>query len=224
MSMTFAYAQRPEVGFFAGGSYYNGDINPGQPFSNMNAGYGLVFRYNLDTRLALKLNAFRGSLASDETVQQIRPMRDASFTGTVNDIAVTAEINFLKFFIGSNKHKASPYIFGGFGYYFYSGDYTALESGGGYSGNGFAMPFGIGGKYSLTETIGVAFEWGYRKTFTDGLDGLQEYYPVDQGQDLYGVQMSNAATNDWYSFAGVSVTLDLSVFMREECRDMQRNY
>ena len=224
MSVMFTYAQRPELGLFAGGSYYNGDINPGQLFSNTNAGYGLVFRYNLDTRLALNLSAFRGDIGADESVHAIRPLRNAVFSGTVNDVSLTGEFNFLKFFIGSSKHKASPYLFGGLGYYFYSGDYTALETGGSYSGNGFSVPFGLGAKFSVTKTLGLALEWGYRKTFNDGLDGLQEYYPVDEGSNLYGVQMSNAATNDWYSFAGVSITLDLSVFQEEECRDMQRNY
>lgn len=216
------YGQRPEAGVFAGGSFYNGDINPGQPFGQTQGGFGLVFRHNLDTRLALKASVFRGGLESSEEKFAVRPFRKASFSGSVTDVALTAEFNFLKFFIGSSKNKFSPFIFGGAGYYFYNGDYSATESGGSYSSNGFAVPFGVGVKYSLTKTLGIAVEWGYRKTFDDKLDGLEATYPVQQNNDLYGVQMSNAATNDWYSFAGIALTLDLSIFKREVCRDQQR--
>lgn len=216
-------AQRPEAGIFAGASFYNGDINPGQPFGPSNTGYGFVYRHNLDTRLALKANVFRGGLESDEELYAVRPFRDARFSATVTDVALTAEFNFLDFFIGSTKNKFSPYIFGGAGYYFYSGDYSAAGIENSYSSSGFALPFGIGAKYSLTKTLGLAFEWGYRKTFDDNVDGLQEYYPVEEGNALYGVQMSNAVTNDWYSFAGISLTLDLSIFKREVCENQPRN-
>lgn len=222
MVIASSYGQRPEAGVFAGGSFYNGDINPGQPFGQTRGGFGLVYRHNLDTRLALKASVFRGGLESSEEQYAVRPFRAASFSGTVTDVAVTAEFNFLDFFIGSSKNNFSPFLFGGAGYYFYNGDYSAVEGGGSYSSTGFAVPFGAGLKYSLTKTIGVALEWGYRKTFNDGLDGLAENYPVNGNNNLYGVQMSNAVTNDWYSFAGVFFTLDLSIFKTEVCRDQQR--
>ncbi len=216
-------AQRPEAGVFAGASFYNGDINPGQPFGPSKAGYGFVYRHNLDTRLAVKANVFRGNIESNEELYAVRPSRDARFNATITDVALTAEFNFLDFFIGSSKNKFSPFIFGGAGYYFYTGDYSITGSQNSYSNSGFAVPFGIGAKYSLTKTLGLAFEWGYRKTFDDTIDGLEEYYPVEENNALHGVQLSNAATNDWYSFAGISLTLDLSIFKREVCRDQQRN-
>lgn len=215
------HGQRPEAGVFAGASYYNGDINPGQPFSQAKGGYGFVYRHNLDKRLAVRANVFRGTLESDEELYAVRPSRDARFNATVTDVALTAEFNFLDFFIGSSKNKFSPFIFGGAGYYFYSGEYSTAGPQDSYSNSGFAVPFGIGAKYSLTETLGLAFEWGYRKTFDDNIDGLQQYYPEEENN--HGVQLSNAATDDWYSFAGVSLTLDLSIFKREVCLDQQSN-
>lgn len=225
MAVSAGYGQKSEAGLFVGGSYYNGDINPGLPFGQTKPAYGLVFRYNLDTRIAINVSASRGSLEADESNFEIRPYRNASFSSNVTDVTMTGEFNFLPFFIGSRKNKFSPYLFGGLGYYFYSGDYRVQEGiyGGHYNGSGFNMPIGIGLKYSLTRTLGLAFSWGYRKTFGDGLDGLDEFYSTDQNDPLYEVQLSNPSNNDWYSFAGVSLTLDLSIFKKNVCDDLQRN-
>lgn len=221
-----AYSQYSEVGFFGGGSFYNGDVNPGKQFLQTRPSFGAIFRYNLDTRLAARFSVYRGSLTGNESDMQVRPYREAEFDGNVTEFSLLGEFNFLKYFTGSSKNVITPFLFGGIGYHFYGGDY-AVSYGNEqfeYSGSGLAVPFGIGVKYSLSEHIGLAAEWGYRKIFTDELDGLPGTYdelPVDDNS-LHGVQLSNTATNDWYSFAGLSLTLNLDIFKREICEDLQR--
>lgn len=218
-----AFSQYMEAGFFGGGTYYTGDVSPNQPFTGTNPGYGAVFRYNLDNRLAARAGVYRGKITGNEAEQQIRPFREANFEGNVLDFTVLGEFNFLKYMTGGTKDKLSPYLFGGVGYHLYSGSYNVLDGqSADYSGSGFSIPFGLGVKYSLSRNIGLSAEWGYRKTFEDDLDGMGEFYSTDPNHDLYMVQMSNAATNDWYSFAGLTLTLRLDVFSREVCRDLQR--
>jgi Domain of unknown function (DUF6089) len=45
-----------------------------------------------------------------------------------------------------------------------------------YKSTQFAIPFGIGGEYALTEDIRVGLELGYRKTFTDYIDDVSTTY------------------------------------------------
>lgn len=220
------YSQYSEVGVFGGGSFYNGDVNPGQQFLQTKPSFGAIYRYNLDTRLAARFSVYRGSLAGNESDMQVRPFREADFSGNVTDFSLLGEFNFLKYFTGSSKNVITPFLFGGIGYHFYSGNYTVREENEQfeYSGSGFALPFGIGVKYSLSEHFGLAAEWGYRKTFADDLDGLPGTYDElpENDNSLRGVQLSNTATNDWYSFAGLSLTLNLDIFKREVCEDLQR--
>lgn len=216
-----AFSQFSEAGFFAGGSFYNGDVNPGQPFLQTKAGYGAVYRHNFDTRLAARLGVYRGQISANEADIGIRPSRQAVFEGNVTDISLVGEFNFLKYFTGSTMHRITPFIFGGVGYHMSSGNYsTQIVSSKDYSSSSFSVPFGLGFKYSLAKNFGLSFEWGYRKTFNDKIDGLDSKYP--KGSSLEDVQLSNASTNDWYSFAGLTLTLKLDIFKREVCRDLQR--
>ena len=61
-----------------------------------------------------------------------------------------------------------------------------------------SMPFGLGIKFNLINNLGVAIEWGMRKTITDQIDGLSETY-------IEGYQLSNTQNNDWYSIIGISL-------------------
>jgi hypothetical protein len=104
----------------------------------------------------------------------------------------------------------------------------------------FSMPFGLGVKYSVNKLIGVGAEWGMRKTTTDYLDDVsQTYYLNLAGVDPAavsvtelasdpllthnaGMQRGNSRNTDWYSFAGVSVTVKIRMLSKERCLDHQR--
>jgi hypothetical protein len=228
VSVTGVQSQELEAGVMAGGNYYNGDIIPGMMFRKVKPNYGAMVRYNLDTRLSVRASLSRGAVGADEAIANVRPERMASFDASLTEISTTAEFNFMKYFTGSSKHRISPYLFGGVGYFFYNGDVTALADGNNYaesySGSGMTVPFGIGFKLSLTRTLCLTTDWGYRKLFTDNLDGLPEYYNIGSENDPELIQLSNAATNDWYAFAGISLSLRLDVFKKDVCRDLQRGF
>jgi hypothetical protein len=105
-----------------------------------------------------------------------------------------------------NRRKeshATPYIFAAVGYSLILSTTigTAANSTGkpGKATSHVTVPFGVGYKYRVNDVVSVGCEWGMRKTFTDNLDGI-----LNPGPDgSYSVSHNN----DWYSFAGVYVTV-----------------
>jgi len=190
------YAQRSEVGLFAGGSYYLGDLNPNRHFGNIQPAFGVVYRYNLNLRWALKVNALYGGLLGDDASQVgFDKERNLSFKSSLMDFSGQIELNFLPYFTGSDKYRFSPYIFAGLAIYNfnpkakYNGQWyelqplgtegqgtTAFPNRQTYSLTQVAFPFGIGIKYGLTKYLCIGAEWSLRKTFTDYLDDVSTTY------------------------------------------------
>jgi len=95
-----------------------------------------------------------------------------------------------------------------------------------YSLTGFAVPFGIGFKANIGTYVCVGAEWGLRYTFTKYLDDVgglyYEFSPNDMSSETYEIvkyfadptgrhtpnsQRHSTIKNDWYSFAGVVITI-----------------
>lgn len=92
-----------------------------------------------------------------------------------------------------------------------------------------SLPFGVGVKANLSKYMGISIEWGMRKTFTDYLDDVSaRYYDpailaakrgamtaqlsdpsigTDPNYTNVGRQRGNPTTKDWYSFAGIALTV-----------------
>jgi hypothetical protein len=100
-----------------------------------------------------------------------------------------------------------------------------------YSLTGFAIPFGIGFKANIGRYVCVGAEWGLRYTFTKYLDDVgssywnpttdKDYKNIDseskriveyfsdpaETKHTYGAQRCSTNKNDWYSFAGIIITI-----------------
>jgi len=98
-----------------------------------------------------------------------------------------------------------------------------------YALTSFAIPFGIGFKANIGRYVCIGAEWGMRFTFTNYLDDVGGlYYNFSYYEDrmpasifevithfadpsavkhTYGSQRYSTLTPDWYSFAGVTVTV-----------------
>lgn len=92
-----------------------------------------------------------------------------------------------------------------------------------------SIPFGLGVKCNISKTFSVGLEWGMRYTFTDYLDDVSGTYASPdviqsergnvayelsnrsnlQDETLEGRQRGNSKTNDWYSFALVTFSMNL---------------
>lgn len=241
-----------DIGLLGGVTYYLGELNPGMPFRLSKPAFGVMYRQNFNSRISLRVHGLRGSVAGDDAVSESNPERNLNFESKITEAGVQLEINFFDFNIGSRNHVISPYLFGGPTVFFFkpfgilpSGktELPPLTTEGQdkpYNLYAFSGSFGLGVKYSLNKLIGIGAEWGMRKTTTDYLDDVSTTYYLNlAGKDPAlatlpeiasdpllshngGMQRGNSRNTDWYSFAGVSVTLKIKMLGKEKCLDTQR--
>jgi hypothetical protein len=196
-----------EIGGMAGGSFYMGDANNNAAFRNMNPAAGLLFRYNINFRAALKANlAWARVTGSTEGLKNVFPNNgQVAFERNVIDLGVQGEFNFFPY---SDKYKylytkrISPYIAGGLGF-------SAAPGGGG--GSMFFSPHisaGTGVKYKLTSRINIGAELSIRKLFGDGLDTMGDNKLLDNPYQITGGAFKN---KDWYSMPVITVTYDFGL-------------
>ncbi len=253
VSSLFATGQTMEVGLFGGFSYYLGDLNPGKHFLQPEPAYGLLARYNINPRWALRAMAYRGHVMGDDAVSKTSSIRNLNFRSRVTEFSAVAEFNFFDYYTGSKRDVLSPYIFGGVGVFLFEpeagglslrdigteGQQVGFDGRSPYNLYSFAIPFGLGVKFSLNKRLALTAEWGMRKTFTDYLDDVSRTYylegaqidPADPAQLLSDPTMQhrplmergNPETRDWYNFSGITLTYKFRIFNKKGCPDQQRN-
>jgi hypothetical protein len=187
---------RNEVGIFIGGSYYTGDLNPYKHFLQTKFAGGLLYRYNITPRWALKVTALIGGLEGSDTKSRANPDRNLSFRSYIFEFSPQIEFNFLQYIIGDKKHWITPYIFAGAALFTFQpqaqyeskwynlnslgteGQGTTLDGAKKpYSLASVSLPFGIGVKMAPFNFLSLGLEWGIRKTFTDYIDDVSTVYP-----------------------------------------------
>lgn len=203
-SSTQVLAQQFEIGPFAGGANYVGDvgnstyINPNSVFA------GAIFKYNASTRHSYRLSLVHTQLEADDTDSKDlrRQERGYSFSTGLTEISAGLEFTFWEFNLTRNDNHGTPYLFTGVNYYF--ADQLEATSRSTIEENGktgdFSIPISLGYKHQLNSFLAGGIELGARYTLTDNLDGSHT------GDFAFG----NPNTNDWYVFAGVYVTFYFS--------------
>lgn len=195
---------RYEVGVMFGGNSYYGDANYSSLMKNMNIMGGIVGRYNINPRLAVKANLAVARISGSTADFDNRfPGGDVDFSRTLYDLGAQFECHFFAYGDGSGykrTHRLAPYIFAGAGVTF------APEP----AENVFTMnlPVGLGVKYKIAPRINLGCELSFRFTLSDDLDVTKETAPVLS--DPYGIKSSGFKNKDSYSFLSISVTYDLS--------------
>jgi opacity protein-like surface antigen len=196
LAMPFtAMAQREaNIGVFGGTSYYMGDINPNRHFYRPAPSFGFLYRYNFNARYALRLNIFEVNLSGNDLdfpgrLNPDRPVSPANFSTSLLDMSVQGEFNFLSFTPNFGKWNYTPYLFAGAGGALVISSNTNAT-------NTIAIPFGIGAKINITSRLSAGAEWGFRKTFSDRIDGVQN----PSGKQTW------IHNNDWYSIMGIFIT------------------
>lgn len=190
-------ASRSELGFMLGASTYLGDLNQFIPFKRAHPAGGIVYRYNVNPRMAIRLNATYGKVSAvdAESSEALNRSRNLSFYSDIYEVAGGVEFNYFPFQLGNDNYRATAYVLAEIGVFrmnpktMYNGAEVELRplgtEGQGTSLNGkkhysltqLCIPLGIGAKFSLGRRAGLNFEVGIRKTFTDYLD--------DVGADSY---------------------------------------
>ncbi|MFU8843400.1 MAG: DUF6089 family protein [Bacteroidales bacterium] len=200
--ITLSGAAQLELGFFGGGSFYMGDLNPSVPFLQTRPAFGVLSRYNFSSRWVAKVNLYQGKIVGDDEVSDFQPDRALSFESGITEFGGVMEFHFLPYFIGSMRNYYTPYLFGGIAAVFHrpkrdekdlrdfgtegQNNTTFLEPGTTrpeYSYTVLAIPFGMGIKYSFSHRISASIEWGMRKTFFDYLDDVSTTYYLPSNLD-----------------------------------------
>jgi len=191
-------AQNSEVGACVGTMFYLGELNPSKIFANPELAAGLIYRYNISPRWALKADFLFGKVSASDAFTNGGYERNLSFYSPITEFSIVAELNFLKLYNTVGQNHFSPYIFAGATIFSFNPmaqykDGTIYElqclgtEGQGlegmpekYSLTHFAIPFGIGLRVNIGKYVCLGAEWGLRYTFTDYLDDVGgRYYDND---------------------------------------------
>jgi hypothetical protein len=197
---TVLLGQINELGFFAGGTNYVGDVGSTNYIYPNNPGFGIIYKWNWNPRIALRGTYSHLPIKGNDTNadNSTRENRGYTFSNTINELAIGLEFNFFDYDLSSDGKKSTPYILlelAGFNYKTpiseeFPGKYLYTNS------TSYAIPFGIGYKSYFYGKLAIAIEAKFRYTFKDDLD-----YTTSKISSLdFG-----GTGNDWYMFTGVSI-------------------
>lgn len=190
-----------EIGVIGGGGYYLGEYNPSSHFKGMKGYFGGLYRYNLNDRFALRLNAGFSKIGIKNMKWPGEETFPTEFKTSVTDICGLVEFNFRSFLVPKTDKSSlwSPYLYAGLGFF------SANDEG------GVSIPLGLGVKFNLYGNFSCGVEWGCRKLFTDKIDGLEDPWETGETNFLFN--------KDWFFISGITLTYRFPVNM--ECRGYQ---
>ncbi|MEN0002800.1 MAG: DUF6089 family protein [Bacteroidota bacterium] len=250
------HAQHFEVGLMAGASNYMGDLSNNSNtvyLSETGATGGLFARYNFNDWVALRLNGQYGWISGEDanSSEEVVRLRNLSFRSNIYEAALIGEFNILGYQPYNNERMFSPYVFAGIALAWfnpraeYQGETYDLQPLGtegqgipgreaAYGTSTFAIPLGLGFKYSINDTWNLGFEVGARRAFTDYLDDVSTtYVAFDEllaangelaaalgnrtgelenidvpTQVPTGTRRGDNSSADWYFFAGFTLSIN----------------
>ncbi len=195
-----SYAQINEIGFFVGGVNYIGDVGRTNYIQPNRSGISILYKYNLNPRIALRGTLNRFNLAGNDadSGNVVRQARGFEFENLINEVAVGIEYNFFEYDISTSNKVSTPYLLLQVAAVDYEKpriqnaprDYRFTRN------TSIAIPVGIGWKTRVYGKVAFAVEATFRYSFTDKLDyTTSEFAELDFGGTF----------NDWYAFTGISL-------------------
>lgn len=241
------------VNLFGGISNYSGDLqNKIFTTDQSYAAIGASLQYDFTGHISVLSGFNYGHVgAADKYNKPDLQARNLSFQSNIFEWNAMAEYNIFDI----SEKRFTPYAFAGIAiYHFNPYAYDTLgkkvylkplsTEGEGlpqypdskpYSLTQFAIPFGAGIKFRITDNVTVAYEVGFRKLFTDYLDDVSNRYvdetillnakgpeavemayrgnEVKGGSSTYpvaGTVRGSARYKDWYYFSGIRVSIGLN--------------
>ncbi len=215
-----AFSQQFEIGAFAGGANYIGDVGNTTYIMPSGLVLGGIAKWNRSDRHSFRLSLLYGEVSANdaESRQVRRQQRGYSFTNHIAEASLGIEFNFYTFDLSEPVQQSTPYLYSGLTYFNSKHHYLSANR----PANGtlqpqgdnweFSIPMVLGYKQTITRRIIGAIEIGARYTFTDNIDGSNP-------QELLGRrdpprEFGYTNTTDWYVFSGLSLTF---TFGRESC-------
>ena len=190
---------RSELGGMIGGTSYIGELNPYAPYNGLNLAGGIIYRYNVHSRMSIRLNFLYGNLEGDDANSKLASNRERNlnFKTDIYELAGGVEFNYFPFQLGHKKYRGTMYVLAELGVFKmnpktnYNGDEVELQplgtEGQGTSLNNkknyrltqLTVPIGVGAKISIGKRASLNFEIGLRKTFADYIDDVGSSAYVD---------------------------------------------
>lgn len=192
-------AQYSDLGVGLGMTTYWGDMNvptfATNYFGNSGLGFQAHGRYMKGNRMAFRGSFIYGRINGNDSRsnQDWQLQRNLNFRSSLTELAVMGELYILPFNTEPGSNFFAPYLTAGVAAFWfdpkttYQGREVRLQPlgtegqgmpgrPGKYARNSFSLPFGLGAKFILTETINLGFEVVVRRTFTDYIDDLSSIY------------------------------------------------
>lgn len=233
------------LGIFGGLSNYQGDLLD-KPYKSSKGAFGLTGTFPISERFNIRAGLTFAKVAGADSLSSKPELRarNLSFQSKITEFSLLAEYNIFNI----EQIRWTPYLFAGIALFHFN-PYTFDRAGNKvylqplttegqglpnypnqpYKLTQFAIPFGGGIKYAISDKVQLGLEVGLRKTFTDYLDDISTVYadPADllagrgqQSVDLSyrgneigfpdypvkGFTRGNPKTKDYYYFTGLHLT------------------
>jgi hypothetical protein len=253
----FAFSQqRLHVTVFGGIANYAGDLQDKKfTLDQSNLAVGLGAKYDLTPHFAVRGGINYSKVEGDDKLSSdvFLRARNLSFQTRILEGNLLLEYTLFDM----EEKRVSPYVFGGVAVFHYNpyafdslGNKVFLKplstEGQGlsqypgskpYSLTQFAIPFGAGVKFRISQNTVLSYEIGLRKTFTDHLDDVSgtyvDLFTLAQERGLKAVEMAyrggevkggdptypadgsvrgGSKYKDWYYFTGFTLYIGLGAF------------
>lgn len=197
-------AQIHELGLFAGGSNYIGDIGLTTYIAPNEPAFGILYKWNKSPRHSYRFSYTQSTITGNDldSKEPSRNQRGFKFENNIKEVSLGLEFNFFDFNLHEVKTKVTPYLYSGISYFRYDELYINEVSGETEKDSekgSIAIPITLGIKSNISPHFVLGLEVGARYTFTDNLDGSN---PKDGNLLKFG----NINNNDWYVFSGLTLT------------------
>jgi hypothetical protein len=197
--------QKVDVGIFGGFANYQGDlVEDPIVLSETRLSYGAFVRYHLSNNIKVRGNIFFGFISGDDqNASEGFKSRGWSFESNLLELSLMGEYHPIgrsrQSETGLFRNHISPYVALGAGLAFFDPKVTVTKTEhdgffpeSGASTNSITFPFALGVRADVHEHLSLGFEWGWRFTFNDYLDGVSVNGNPDRN-DLYIFMGLNAS-------------------------------
>lgn len=193
-----------ELGGMAGGSFYMGDANRAVSLAGGALVGGVLARYNINPRMAVKGNLAVGRIKGTTIGKDNKfPIGEhTTFNRNVYELGAQYECHFFAYGMGAgykDSRRVVPYLLGGVGL-----TYAPKPANHVFALN---IPVGLGVKYKFAERINMGVEWTMRFTSSDRLDVTSRTGLVLD--DPYGIESKGLKNKDGYSWLMLYVSYDM---------------
>ena len=207
-------AQIYEIGVFAGGSNFIGDIGATDYIAPNQLALGVLAKWNRSPRHSFRASVIFSDLEGIDAKSDDprRLERGYEFNTDILEISLGMEFTFIEFDLHTIGSKGTPYLYSGMtlthhdNYYYLSNGERVSEN---TSSWAFGIPMVLGYKTNISNQMILAAEVGARYTFSDELDGS-----MPDSEDREALSFGNTNNNDWYMFTGITLTY---TFGRRPC-------